>query len=323
MIQQPTATDWHACARVTRENGRSFYLASRLLPAARRRAILAAYAYCRIADDIVDQADVDGVDQARRHLMDWGHQLRHPVHPVAIAFAAARQQYEIPDEPVEHLLHGIASDLIPADLEDWHDLERYCYLVAGTVGLMVAPILGCKDRGALSHAAELGIAMQLTNILRDVAEDAAMGRLYLPREELAWYGVSGEAVLAGVPEPGFREFMIFQVGRARLLYASALLGVPALCLSGRATTLAAARLYHGILDRIEAADYDVFAGRAIVPGRQRARIMSGVIGQWVIGSFQPAPPPSSVARSEEWSYPGRLMITAGLESIGTPGQHHD
>jgi phytoene synthase len=189
---------------------------------------------------------------------------------------------------------------------------------------MVAPIMGCQDEAALTHAAELGIAMQLTNILRDVAEDAAMGRLYLPRQELAWYGVTGEAVLAGTPEPGFRDLMAYQVGRARLLYASALRGVPALAPSGRATTLAASRLYAGILDEIEAMDYDVFRGRAMVPGRRKARIMSGVLSSWAKTPFQAKDAAvNQPQRPVQWAYPARLIATGALEATTRPGTSHD
>src|SRR5690606_9626648 len=135
--------------------------------------------------------------------------------------------------------------------ETWTDLHEYCYLVAGTVGLIVAPILGCRDAQALPHAANLGIAMQLTNILRDVAEDSAMGRLYLPIEDLEAFGVTPEGVHSGRPEPGFALLLEFEIARARTLYAGALAGVPSLCPSGRFATLAAAGLYAGILDEIE------------------------------------------------------------------------
>jgi len=319
---QPTSADWQACSDVARVNGRSFFLASRLLPPNRRRAILAAYAFCRVADDIVDQAETSGIEKARQDLWAWREQLHTPTLPVPIAFAAAREEFGVSLEPVEHLLLGIASDLAPADMGDWHDLERYCYLVAGTVGMMVAPIMGCEDERALTHAAELGIAMQLTNILRDVAEDAAMGRLYLPREELAWYGVTGDAVLAGNPEPGFRGLMAYQVGRARLLYASALRGVPALAPSGRATTLAAARLYAGILDQIEALDYDVFRQRAVVPGRRKARIMTGVLGSWAMTPFQ-SDAANQPGRPVQWAYPARLIASGALEASARPGTSHD
>ena len=143
-------------------------LASRCLPPARRRGVLAAYAYCRIADDIVDAVATRGSDASAAALASWEAQLETPRHPVAIAFANARAVFSVPEQPVHDLLIGIRMDLTTTRYETWPDLRSYCYHVAGTVGLMVAPILGCRDTRALSHAAMLGMAMQLTNILRDV-----------------------------------------------------------------------------------------------------------------------------------------------------------
>jgi phytoene synthase len=138
----------------------------------------------------------------------------------------------------------------------------------------VAPILGCRDAKALRHAAELGIAMQLTNILRDVVEDAQMGRIYLPLDEIEAFGCDADAILAGQPGGRFRELMAFQIDRARSLYASALRGVYALSPSGRFTTLAATKLYSGIFWEIEALDYDVYRMRAHVPAARKLRSMA-------------------------------------------------
>ncbi len=284
--RQAVAADWEACRSVAQEHGKSFYLASQVLGSRRKRAILSAYAFCRIADDIVDQSAELGKAEAHAALEDWKLQLVSPTHPVAVAFAETRATFGVPIEPVLDLLDGLEMDLSPRSYETWHDLERYCYLVAGTVGLIVAPILGCRDRHALEHAAELGIAMQLTNILRDVAEDAEMGRLYLPVDELASYGITPEDVLAGSPGPRFADFMQFQIVRARAIYASAARGIPALAPSGRAATLAASKLYSGILDEIETLNHDVFARRAYVPSGRKARIMTTVAGAWM-GMFVP------------------------------------
>jgi 15-cis-phytoene synthase len=264
----PTDDDWNECVAVARAHGRSFFLASRMLPGERRRAVLSAYAYCRIADDIVDRAVERGGEHAASELVAWAHQLDEPRDPIAVAFAHTRRVYSIPTEPIRDLLTGVQMDFSTTRYENWTALHRYCYLVAGTVGLIVAPIFGCEDDRALVYASDLGIAMQLTNILRDVKEDAEMGRLYLPLDEILEFGLDPEAILAGEPGNILRDLMAFQVARARSLYDSALKGVPALIPSGRMATLAAAHLYSGILDEIEAIDYDVFAGRAYVK-RQR------------------------------------------------------
>jgi phytoene synthase len=272
----PNSGDWASCRKIARHHGRSFFFASRCLPPARRRAALATYAYCRIADDIVDQARQAGPEAAAAALARWEAQLRRPVDPVAIAFAHARDRFSIPEEPVRDLLTGLRMDLTTTRYATWDELRTYCYHVAGTVGLMVAPIFGCRDPLALRHAAQLGIAMQLTNILRDVAEDTRLGRLYLPLDEIAAFGCDPDAILDGRPGDGFTALVAFQVDRARALYADALRGVPALAPSGRITTLAASNLYAGILTEIEALEYDVFRARAHVSSARKLRTMPRV-----------------------------------------------
>lgn len=266
-----TWEDWMQCQAIVRQHGRSFYLASRLLPPARQRGVTATYAYCRIADDMVDGAADAGYNKTDAALAGWEAQLTAPDDPVAVAFAATREYYGIPLEPVRDLLAGVRMDLTTTHYANWEELRSYCYHVAGTVGLMVAPILGCRDAQALRHAAELGIAMQLTNILRDVAEDAQLGRLYLPLDEIEAFNCDPEAILAGRANGRFAELMAFQVDRARALYASSLNGVASLAPSGRFATLTASNLYSGILHEIEVLDYDVHRMRAYVPRSRKFR----------------------------------------------------
>jgi phytoene synthase len=270
---------WSLCTAIARAHGWTFFLASYGLPPVRRRAIHATYAYCRIADDIAD-GSANSIAAATA-LAAWERQLETPTHPVAVAFAAARAQYGVPMAPAHDLLTGIGMDLGPCRFATWNELRRYCYHVAGTVGLLVAPILGCQDEGALPHAVELGIAMQLTNILRDVGEDARRGRLYLPLDELAAFGCDPEAVLRGRPSGRFRELLAFQAARARGLYAEARRGLPALSPSGRLTTLAASELYASILTAIEESDYDVFGARAYVPNARKLGALPGVAAAFV------------------------------------------
>jgi phytoene synthase len=252
-----------------------------MLPLQRRRAVLAAYAYCRIADDIVDRAVGEGSASARESLAAWMRQLHEPRHPVAVAFAHTRQLYNIPAQPILDLLAGVEMDLTTTRYQDWDALHVYCYRVAGTVGLIVAPIFGCEDEGALQHAADLGIAMQLTNILRDVREDAEMGRLYLPLNEIQAFGVDPDAIMAGQPGPGFADLMAFQVSRARALYTSARIGIPALIPSGRMATLAASHLYARILNEIEAVDFDVCSGRVYVGKAGKAASLSRATASFI------------------------------------------
>jgi phytoene synthase len=269
-----------------RQHGRTFYFASRCLPPERRRAVLATYAFCRVADDIVDEAETTGPEAVATALERWKEQIDRPEHPVAVAFAATRERYSIPIRPVHDLLTGIQMDLTANRYGSWSELRTYCYHVAGTVGLMVAPILGCREQSALQHAAGLGIAMQLTNILRDVAEDARLGRLYLPLDEIAAFGCDPDAILAGRPGPGFPALIAFQIERARALYADAHCGVGSLIPRGRFTTLAASRLYAGILTEIEAINYDVFSTRAHVSTARKIRALPGVAAAFVRHSLE-------------------------------------
>lgn len=275
------AADWERCRQVVREHGKTFFFASHFLPPDRRRAIHSAYAWCRIADDIVDRAPATGLAAAASALDAWERELDHPVHPISCAFAFARAAHDVPDAAARDLVAGVRMDLAPAWYERWEDLEVYCYRVAGTVGLISAPIMGCPDRTALPRAVDLGIAMQLTNILRDVGEDAAMGRLYLPLEDLRTFGVDPEATLAGRPSGRFRDLMAFEIERARSYYDSARGGIPALSPAGQLTALASAHLYGKILTRIEENGYEVFRTRAVVPNRRKLREMPTVAAAFV------------------------------------------
>jgi phytoene synthase len=267
---------WEHCRAVVREHGRTFYFASHFLPPRRRDAISAAYAYCRIADDIVDRAPRTGMAAASAALDRWEGELDAPMHPVAVAFTVARERYAIPCQAARDLIAGVRMDLDPPRYETWDDLRLYCYRVAGTVGLMAAPVFGCREDEALAQAVDLGIAMQLTNILRDVGEDARAGRLYLPLEDLAAFGCDPERIVEGRPEGRFTGLMRFEIARARALYASGLRGVPALIPAGQVTTLAAAHLYAKILNRIEEQGYDVFSRRAYVSHPRKLRAMPAV-----------------------------------------------
>lgn len=287
-VELNETVDWDACKEMARSHGRSFFLASLCLPPHRRRAVHATYAYCRIADDIVDLAGSRTRREIDLLLADWRDQLRQPRDPVAKAFARARADFGIPEDAAIELLDGIRMDLEPRRYANWTELRAYCHGVAGTVGLMSAPILGCAGGEMLERAAELGVAMQLTNILRDVDEDATVGRLYLPLDELHMFGCDPDAILARRPSGRFVELIEYQIVRARDLYASALRGIPALTPSGRLTTLAAARFYAGILTEIEAFDCDVFRGRARVSSTRKLRQTPKLAAEFIRLSIMPA-----------------------------------
>jgi phytoene synthase len=252
------------CEELTYQHSRSFYLSSRLLPEDKRRAVRALYAFCRVTDDVVDRPQGD----VRAALEEWRERsLSHnpPQNdPVAIAWADARIRYRIPQHYAEQLLTGVARDLSQNRYETFDELAAYSYGVASTVGLMSMHITGFSDRAAIPYAVKLGVALQITNILRDVAEDWRNGRLYLPLNELREFGLEESDLAAGQVTARWREFMRFQIARNRELYAEAWPGIGLLHPEGRVAIGAAAELYRAILNDIEAHDYDVFNRRAYV-----------------------------------------------------------
>jgi 15-cis-phytoene synthase len=250
------------CEGIIRRYSRSFALASALLPAEKRRAVRALYAFCRVTDDLVDAPRTDpAVALARWRALALSPQPPTD-EPVLVAWADAQRRYRIPRGYVEQFLDGVAQDLDPRPYETFAELAAYCYGVASTVGLMSMAIVGYTDPLAIPYAVRLGVALQLTNILRDVGEDWRAGRLYLPREELRAFGISEAQIAEGRVDARWRAFMHFQITRARRLYAVALPGLPWLSLEGRVAIRAAAELYQGILRIIERNGYDVFTRRA-------------------------------------------------------------
>lgn len=265
---------YRTCGELTRAASTTFYLSSLFLPAPKRRAIWAVYAFCRTADDLVDRtapaaerlAAVDAFERKLRAAV-----CGHAADPLFLAYADAAQRFEIPLGPALGLLQGARMDISVARYATYAALCEYCYLVASTVGLLVAPVLGYAAPVALEYGIVLGRAMQLTNILRDIGEDALLGRIYLPGEDMERFGCSERSVFAGVVDDRFRKLMRFQVARVRELYRQAEPGVALLDLDGRYTVALAHRLYAAILDSIEASDYDVFSRRAFVPLRRKIR----------------------------------------------------
>jgi 15-cis-phytoene synthase len=250
------------CDALTSAHSKSFHLASSLLASPQKRAVRALYAFCRVTDDIVDRSQGDAAQQLaewRRRSFD---QQPGEGDPVLVAWADARNRYSIPLRYAEQLISGVAQDLAKFRYDTFDELAAYCYGVASTVGLMSMHIIGFSSHDAIPYAIKLGVALQLTNILRDVGEDWQRGRVYLPADELARFGLSDDDIGAGEVTEAWREFMRFQISRNRQLYAEARPGIGYLDQSGRFATTAATDLYQAILNQIEANDYDVFAQRA-------------------------------------------------------------
>lgn len=252
------------CARITADHSRSFYLSSNLLPVEKRQAVRALYAFCRITDDIVDEPQGD----VMQTLYQWQRQAfapkPSPHNLVAIAWADARTRFHIPVRYAEQLVDGLARDLTQTRYATFADLATYCYGAAATVGLMSMHITGFTGQEALPYAIKLGLALQLTNILRDVAEDWQRGRIYLPQNEMDAYSLNESDLAKGVVTERWREFMRFQIKRNRQLYDEAWPGIGMLHKDGRLAIAAAADFYRAILNDIEAHDYDVFSRRAYI-----------------------------------------------------------
>ncbi len=257
---------YRVCEQVTKAHSRTFMMASSLLPRAKRRGARALYAFCRVCDNLVDAPQGEG--DPREMLERWRCQVLHVQSagddPVAVAWADTRTRYQIPWRYAEQLIAGVAQDLDKRRYETFDELAEYCYGVASTVGLMAMHIIGFQDSRTIPYAVKLGVALQLTNVLRDVGEDWRNGRLYLPQEELAAFGLSEQDVEAAVVDDRWRDLMRFQLARTRQLYDEALPGVALLDPDGRFAITAAAQLYRSILDDIEAHDFDVFRRRAHV-----------------------------------------------------------
>ncbi len=276
------------CEATTAQHSRSFHLASALLPGAERKATRALYAFCRVTDDLVDR----GGDDTAAQLEAWRQRVSTWQPPaddlVAVAWADARAQYRIPQRYAEQLIEGVARDLRQTRYETFEDLATYCYGVASTVGLMSMHITGFNGSEAIPYAIKLGVALQLTNILRDVGEDFRAGRVYLPQEELAQFDLTEADLAAGQVDWRWRAFMQFQIERTRRLYAEAEPGIALLHSNGRFAIVAAAGLYSAILDDIEAHDYDVFNRRAHVSGWGKVRRLPGLWWQsLMLGRNQP------------------------------------
>ncbi|QPN57553.1 phytoene synthase [Synechococcus sp. CBW1107] len=273
---------YQACRQETAQWAKTFYLGTLLMPPAKRRAIWAIYVWCRRTDELMDspQAQALPVECLAERLDRWEERTRslfsgQVQDALDLVMVDTLQRYPQPLQPYLDMIEGQRMDLQRHRYARFEDLELYCYRVAGTVGLMTQEVMGLdpaytsapwSERPDTSSAAvALGIANQLTNILRDVGEDRARGRIYLPQEDLERFGYSEADLLAGTLNDNWRALMDFQLRRARQWFARSEAGVRWLSADARWPVWASLRLYRGILSVIEQLDYDVFSHRAYVP----------------------------------------------------------
>ena len=270
----------------------SFYYSFLVLPPRKRNAIIAVWDFCRAVDDAVDEEEVR--DRAAERLKAWRAELAscyngaRPGTPQGQALQPWVGEFKLPRQPFEDLIDGVEMDLRYARYPTFDALAEYCRRVASTVGLICVEIFGYRDPATREYAVNLGMALQLTNIIRDVAVDLQNGRVYLPEEDLERFGVREEQLRAGQVTPGIRSLLAHQCGRARDYYRRAAASLP----RRDARSLVAAEImgaiYYEILRRIERAGYDVFSRRIRVPRPRRALIAAGIFARRAIG-LKPEP----------------------------------
>jgi phytoene synthase len=291
-ILDPEAQAGYAQARaLNAQHGRTYFLATRLLPAAKRPYVHALYGFARYADDIIDDLDprLDSTERARR-FDAWATTFVHDLErgssaePLCQAVLDTIQRWQIPPSHFVDFLHSMRMDLVVSEYQSFEDLCAYMWGSAAVIGLQMLPILGREDErtdwSRLSrHAADLGLAFQLTNFLRDVGEDLDRGRIYLPQQSLDRFGVDRTALLraraTGVATEPIRHLIAFELERARGLYRSAWPGIELVERSSRDCLRTAWTLYGEILDEIEKADHNVFSSRASVSLRRRVGVAGG------------------------------------------------
>ena len=279
---------YEACRTITRREAKNFYYAFLTLPVAKRRAIYAAYAFCRLCDDSVDEET--SADAKLKALSDLQANLDNTYSgsassPVYVALADVARNYKIPQAYFQEIILGVESDLVKDHFQNFDELKDYCYRVASVVGLICLQIFGYEDDDAKEYAVDLGLAMQLTNIIRDVREDLDMGRVYLPQDEMARFGYSEEDLKNGVRNEAFLELMRFQSQRAREYFDRGFKLLPYLSRRSRACPAVLGALYSKVLDRIEASDYDVLESRVSLSKAEKIGIMAKT---W-LGSMLPLP----------------------------------
>jgi phytoene synthase len=252
------------CQQKATASGSSFYYAFLFLPPERRRAITALYAFCREVDDVVDETTELQVAAAK--LAWWRAEAANlyagnPQHPVTKALLPFIEKFSLSEHNLGEIIDGMEMDLTQTRYLDWPGLERYCYRVAGVVGLLAAGIFGYRDPRTLQYAKDLGIAFQLTNIIRDVGEDARKGRIYLPMDELQRFDAPAADILNARETPQFKALMQFQHARAQSYYDKAMAGLPAHDRRAQRPGLIMAAIYRALLEEIERDGFRVLTQR--------------------------------------------------------------
>lgn len=267
------------CRELTSRSKSNFYYAFLFLPKKRREALEAVYAFCRLVDDVVDERET--VEEKREGIALWRGEVKAlyeggPLtHPVSEKLREALRDFKLRREDLDGVIDGCEQDIATRRYQSWDDLRNYCYRVASCVGLMCIEIFGYSSPKARDYAVDLGLALQLTNIIRDVREDAARDRIYLPLEDLQAFGVRERDILDGKRSPELGRLLRYEAQRARAHYLRARAAIDKTERRQLVIAEIMGDIYYRILEQLERIDYDVFTRRAKVPNHQKMAIAFG------------------------------------------------
>ncbi len=277
------------CRAITKHHAKTFYMATRFLPNHKQRSIFAIYGLCRYLDDLVDEGEdlmfqkkishleiIEKLDVFKAKLVNTYKGIEQH-DPILTAFADTLNRFDISIDLPLLLMEGVKMDLVKSRYDNFDELYDYSYKVASVVGLMTTEVFGYSKNAAIKHAVDLGIAMQLTNILRDVGEDLERDRIYLPREDLDLFNISEADLFDRNVSDNFTMFMQFQIKRAREYYESADLGISMLSRDSRLPVCLARENYSRILNKIEENSYDVFSNRAFLNSTEKLSMVPRVM----------------------------------------------
>ena len=297
------------CNRIARMSRTNFYYSFLLLPARKREALMAVYAFCRITDDIAD--DEDPFQSRLSRIKAWREELDRtyqgrPTQPITELLGSVIRRYHIPKSYFENLIAGVEMDMVQSRYPTFESLYPYCFRVASTVGLICIEIFGYRSLETRRYAEELGVALQLTNILRDLRSDAERDRIYLPREDLDRFGCTEDDILTGKRTAAFGSLMEFQCERARSYFRKAWRSLPPSDRRSMVAAEAMGRIYYEILREIERRDYDVYARPVSIPRARKlglaldvwVRKVLGLPRSWPAGLRGPAPTTTSGGPSD-------------------------
>ena len=280
-------SSYHYCDHVARTRAKNFYYSFLLLPKPKRMAMCAVYAFMRQCDDITDEPGVTSAS-ARNTLFNWRRQLDEALegktgsHPIWPAFRDTIVRYQIPPRYLQEMIDGVGSDLDPDPIETFDDLYRYCYLVAGVVGLTIIHIFQFHDPQAPILAEKCGVAFQITNILRDVKEDAERGRIYLPGEDLAKFRVATSHLSAGNASENLQSLLADLGNRARIYYDESRPLIHMIHKDSRRSLWALMEIYHRLLKRIQERSYEVLASRIRLTTGEKLAVLAQA---WLPGRY--------------------------------------